>query len=131
MTERKPLGMPYETWIDKQIREAEERGTFKDLPGAGKPIADLDRPHDELWWVKQMMRREGVSVVPPTLALRKEAEDIGSRVAKERNEADVRRVVAELNTKIIEATRKPLAGPPLNLMPLDVERVVGEWRGDR
>jgi hypothetical protein len=26
VTERKPLGMPFETWADRQIREAEERG---------------------------------------------------------------------------------------------------------
>jgi hypothetical protein len=38
MTERKPPGMSFESWVDKQIREATERGEFDGLPGAGKPI---------------------------------------------------------------------------------------------
>ncbi len=44
MTERKPPGVSFETWIDKQIREAADRGEFDNLPGAGKPIPDLDKP---------------------------------------------------------------------------------------
>ena len=52
MTERKPPGVGFETWVERQIREATERGEFDNLPGAGKPVADLDKPHDELWWIK-------------------------------------------------------------------------------
>ena len=73
MTERKPPGVSFESWVDKQIRDASERGDFKDLPGFGKPLPDDTAPYDELWWVKGKMHREGVSVLPPTLALRKEA----------------------------------------------------------
>ncbi|HWM35967.1 MAG TPA: DUF1992 domain-containing protein, partial [Streptomyces sp.] len=39
-----------------------------------------------------------------------------------------------INDKIRAAIRRPLSGPPLNLTPYDVERVVGEWherRGQR
>lgn len=32
----------WESWIDQQIREAQERGEFDDLPGKGKPL-DLSR----------------------------------------------------------------------------------------
>jgi DnaJ family protein C protein 28 len=28
----------WESWIDQQIREAQERGEFDDLPGSGKPL---------------------------------------------------------------------------------------------
>jgi hypothetical protein len=52
-----------------------ERGEFDNLPGAGKPIPALDKPHDELWWITQKLRRENLSYLPATLALRKEAED--------------------------------------------------------
>ena len=61
MTERKPPGVPWEHWIERQIREAEARGEFENLPGKGKPIEDLDRPHDPLWWVKQLVKRENLS----------------------------------------------------------------------
>jgi hypothetical protein len=33
--------MPYESWVDRQIREAIERGEFDNLPGQGKPIKGL------------------------------------------------------------------------------------------
>src|SRR3954454_18167540 len=75
VTERKPPGVSWETWIDRQVREGMERGDFDDLPGHGKPISGLDRPRDELWWVKDKLRREGVSYLPPTLAVRKDLED--------------------------------------------------------
>ncbi|MEV4218944.1 DUF1992 domain-containing protein [Nonomuraea sp. NPDC049725] len=52
MTERKPGGMQFESWVDRQIREAQERGEFDDLPGAGKPLPGADKPYDEHWWIK-------------------------------------------------------------------------------
>jgi hypothetical protein len=36
--------------------------------------------------------------------------------------------VADINGKIVEGNRKAASGPPLNLMPFDVERVVQDWR---
>lgn len=128
MTERKPPEVTHETWVERQIREAAERGEFDNLPGAGKPIPDLDRPRDDLWWVKQKMRREKLAYVPPTLALRKEAEDARGTASRAGSEAEVRRIMSDINDKIVEANRKPLAGPPLNLAPFDVERVVRDWR---
>jgi hypothetical protein len=128
MTRRKPSGVRWETWIDRQIREAEERGEFDDLPGAGKPIPDLDKPFDELWWVKDKLRREGLSYMPPSVALRKEAHDALAAASRARSEAEVRKIISAINEKIREAHRKTIAGPPLMLVPYDVERVVREWR---
>ena len=128
MTERKPPGVGFGTWVERQIHEATKRGEFDNLPGAGKPIADLDEPHDELWWVKRKLRRENFSYLPPTMALRKEAEDALEAASRAASEAEVRRIVADINTRIVEGNRKAAAGPPLNLMPFDVERVVTAWR---
>lgn len=130
MPERIPPGQ-FETALDRQIREAQDRGAFDDLPGAGKPIPDLDAPHDEMWWLKQLVRREKVSVLPPSLVLRKEVEDIGSTVAQLRSEAAVREVVADLNARIVAAIRTPPPGPPVTVRPVDVEQVVAEWRDPR
>ena len=93
MTERKPPGIGFETWVERQIREATERGEFDNLPGAGKPIEDLDKSHDELWWVKQKLRRERLSYLPPTIALRKEAEDALVAASQAGSAAEVRRIV--------------------------------------
>jgi hypothetical protein len=131
MTRRKPPGATWESWIDRQIREAEDRGEFDDLAGAGKPIPDLDKPFDDLWWVKDKLRREGLSYMPPSVALRKEAGDALLAASRAGSEAEVRQVISAINDKIREANRKTIAGPPLMLVPYDVERVVREWREQR
>ena len=128
MTERKPPGVSFESWIDRQIREAQERGEFDDLPGKGKPIADIDQPYDEMWWVKQMLRRENLSVTPPSLALRREVDDLDGRLAKVRHEAEARAAVEELNDRIRRANRIPVDGPPSRLMPVDVDAALDRWR---
>ena len=131
MTERKPFGVSWETWIDRQVREGMERGAFDDLPGHGQPIQDIDRPHDELWWVRDKLRREGVSYLPPTLALRKDVEDARAAIDEATTEAAVVRLVEEINERIRSVNRLATAGPPSNLMPLDLERTLDAWRTDR
>ena len=43
----------WESPVEKAIREAQERGEFDDLPGAGKPLKDLGDPDDPLWWLRR------------------------------------------------------------------------------
>ncbi|MFH8494847.1 DUF1992 domain-containing protein [Streptomyces coeruleorubidus] len=132
MTERKPPGVDFESWVDKQIRDAETRGEFERLPGAGKPLpADVDSTYDELWWVKRKMAREGLSVLPPTLALRKEAEDALLAAYAAPSEQAVRKIIGEINDKIRDMMFKPPPGPPLGKKPYDVEDVVRQWRERR
>jgi len=128
MTERKPPGLSWESWIDKQIREAEERGAFANLPGAGQPIPDLDKPFDELWWVKAKLKREGLSYMSPSVALRKEAHDALEAASRAKSEAEVRQLIADINQKIRDANRTGIRGPALMLMPFDVDQVVRDWR---
>jgi hypothetical protein len=51
-----------ESLAERRIREAIERGELDNLPGAGKPIPDLDEPQDELSWLRRWMKREGVDL---------------------------------------------------------------------
>ena len=131
MTERRPPGIGRETWIDRQIREAAERGEFDDLPGTGEPIPDLDKPFDELGWVKRKLRDEGLSYLPPSLALRKEAQAAREAAMRAGSEAEVREIIEAVNEDIREANRSGIAGPAIMLMPLDVDRVVEKWRASR
>lgn len=131
MTERKPPGVSFESWIDRQIRIAQERGEFDDLPGAGKPIPGAGKPDDPMWWVNQLIEREQISVLPPALKLRREVDDVMEQVHSEPTEDAVRRVIGELNARIVGAVRRPPEGPPVNLVPLDVEKVVRSWRERR
>ncbi|MFJ7334497.1 DUF1992 domain-containing protein [Streptomyces sp. NPDC101110] len=132
MTERKPPGVDFESWVDKQIRDAETRGEFDRLPGAGEPLPpDIESTYDELWWVKRKMAREGFSVLPPALALRKEAEDALDAALAAPSERIVRKIIDEVNVKIRDMMFKPPPGPPLGKKPYDVEDVVRRWRERR
>ena len=131
MTERKPPGASWESWIDKQIREAIERGDFDDLPGKGKPLPDIDRPRDDMWWVRRKLRDEDITVLPPSLQVRNDLDDARRRIAACDDESTVRTIVADINEKIREVNRSVVTGPPSTLVPLDVERVVERWRGER
>ena len=128
MAERKPPGVSWDSWIEKQIKDAQERGEFDNLPGAGKPIPGLGGAHDEMWWLKQLLKREQLSVTPAVLAVRKELEDARERIAKQTSEDAVRRIVGAINHKIAEANATATTGPASTLVPLDEDRVVARWR---
>ena len=128
MTERKPPGVDWQTWIDRQIEKGQARGEFDGLAGHGKPIAGIERPRDELWWVRDKLRREGVEYLPPALAIRKEAAEAERRAMESSTEAQARRVIEEINDKIRHLNRTTVTGPPTTLMPFDVDEVVAAWR---
>jgi len=122
----------YESHIDRQIREAQEQGQFDNLPGAGKPLPDRGELYDEDWWIRDLARREGLpGGVPPTLRLRREVEDLPSLLPTLRTEERVRAVVTDLNTRIEQARRGLLEGPPTILAALDVDAVLRDWRTGR
>jgi hypothetical protein len=111
MTERKPAGVSWEWWIEGQIREAMERGEFDDLAGAGKPLPNIDQAHDEMWWLKEKLRRENVSFLPPALAVRREIEEALDRIAKADTESAVRQIVAVINERIVQVNSRTTSGP--------------------
>jgi len=131
MTERKPPGTGWETWIDEQIRVAREQGAFDNLPGAGKPLPDLDQEYDLAVWVKQLVHREQLSILPPSLELLRKVEKELAAIEKLHDEATVRRRVAALNAEIAKVNATVIEGPPTRLSTLDVDKVVVRWRRTR
>ena len=128
MTERKPSGTSWESWIDAQIRVAREGGAFDNLPGAGKPLPNLGQEYDPLWWVKQLVKREQVSMLPPSLELLRKVERELAAIEKLPDEATVRRRIAALNVEIAKVNATVVEGPPTCLGTLDVDQVVAQWR---
>jgi hypothetical protein len=131
MTDRKPPGASVTSWVEFRIREAQQAGKFDNLAGAGKPLPDIDRPRGEYDWVRQLAKRENLDVLamlPASLALAKELEDLPERLDRERSERRVVAIVEDLNARIRAEHRRPQDGPPLRAMPVNVERVVEAWR---
>jgi hypothetical protein len=124
--------MPYESWVERQIREATERGDFDNLPGAGRPLPGLNGRDDQDWWLKGFLEREKISMpLPTSLALRKEITDLPQTLADVRSEDEVRRLVEDLNERIRDSHRRKVDGPALVHRPVDVEATVAEWRRNR
>lgn len=118
--------MQFENWIDRQIREAMERGEFDDLPGAGRPLQLSDDPD---WWIRAKIARENLEPLLPTpLALRREVANIDATVAEVPTEDEVRAVATDLNRRIRESYLRPTVGPSIVVGLVDVEAVVQRWR---
>jgi hypothetical protein len=132
MTARKPLGTSWESWIDAQIRIAQEEGAFDNLPGAGKPLPNLLGPEQGLdWWVPQLVKREQISMLPPSLELLRRIEKELAAIETLEDEAAVHRRVAALNAEIAKVNATVMEGPPTRLGKLDAEQVVARWRRSR
>ena len=131
MTERKPPGMSWDTWRDELIRLAREEGAFDNLAGAGKPFTDLGEGYDPDWWVKKLISREKVSILPPALELLRKIEAEVERIWTLSSESQVREKVRALNVEIGRANSHAAEGPPTRLAPLDADTIVADWRASR
>jgi hypothetical protein len=127
---------PYwESPVEKQIREAQERGDFDNLPGAGKPL-DLSDSGDPDWWVKRFAARENLDLggaLPGALALRKEAAGYPESLADVGTEANVREIIGDYNKRVLADRLRPAVGnlPPMIAKTLDVDDMVARWRSLR
>jgi hypothetical protein len=133
VTERKPPGMPFETWVDRQIARAQERGDFSRLPGG--PLKDLDREQTAYDWALAKARREGVdtgAMLPPGLRLRRERDDLPERAARLATEGEVRALAEDYNARVEAFWRLPAESRWAAVPGLaDVEALVEGWERDR
>ncbi len=89
--------------VERQIKEAVARGEFDDLPGAGRPLADLDP--DPEWWAKRFVRSERAREAADELRSMIRAELPRLRAARDQRAAERR--VAEIN-EMVEAVNGAL-----------------------
>ncbi|WP_218615766.1 J-domain-containing protein [Pseudonocardia abyssalis] len=123
---------PYESAIDRAVREGAERGAFENLPGRGKPLPHLDDPSED-WWLRRYLDREGISremLLPPSVQLRKAIDRLPETLAALRTERAVRDAVAELNVRIVEHLRFP-SGPRISVQRIDADAAVQQWTDAR
>ncbi|MDR7253420.1 hypothetical protein J2X46_002405 [Nocardioides sp. BE266] len=119
------------SWVDLQVRQAMERGEFDNLPGEGKPIEDLGVEHDPDWWLKKLVERENIALLPPAIALRKEDAELDARLDAIPAESEVRRELADFNRRVVETRRQLQGGPPVVTPTRDVDDEVAAWRDRR
>ena len=134
MTERKPVGMSFETWIESQISRARDEGAFDELDGAGKPLPRRTREESAYDWALKWAKRENADVagmLPTGLQLRKEREELPAAVARQTSEVAVRALVEAHNARVDQYYRRPADGPWIPVGMADVEQTIAEWRRTR
>jgi hypothetical protein len=134
MTSRKPTGVSFETWVEQQIRQAQERGAFTGLAGAGKPL-QIDAEQTAYDWALAKARREGVQtadMLPPGLRLRRERDELPARVLRLTGEDAVRALAEDYNLRVEAFWRQPAESRWAAVPGLaDVEALVGHWSANR
>jgi len=124
----------YESWVERQVREAVERGAFEGLSAAGKPLDPALLTQTAGEWAVEWARREGADMtaaLPPALALRRERQELVDAVPGKPTEEAVRAAVEHFNERLDAAYRRPQEVPPVALAFVDVDRQVARWREAR
>lgn len=96
---------------DERIREAMERGDFKNLPNSGKPLK-LDQDS----WIPEDLRMaykvlKNAGCLPPELELRKEIVSLRELIDGMDDDADRLKKIRQLNLKLLKLNtmrNKPL-----------------------
>ncbi len=120
------------SWVDVEIEQAQRRGDFDNLPGAGKPLKNLDQD-DPDWWVKSLIEREKLDMsaaLPTVMALRQERRGFPESLAGISDEVAVRERLEDYNARVIEDRRKPVVGAnsPAIAGRVDVDEMLEQWR---
>jgi hypothetical protein len=135
MTERKPPGMSFETWVDSQISQGLARGDFDGLAGSGKPLPHASLDESGYEWVLAKARKENLDVLgmlPPGLALRKEREDLPRRAEGLPSEAAVRALAEDFNARVRAFWRRPQESRWSPVPGLaDVDALAADWAAAR
>ena len=104
MTERKPRGTSFETWVDSQVTRAQAQGAFDGLAGYGRPLRGLDQERTAFDWALDWARREAgdddelvAGMLPPGLALRRERDLLPAAVTRLPTEAAARAMAEDYN----------------------------------
>lgn len=117
--------------VEQQIREAQRRGAFDNLSGAGKPLR-LRNTNDPDWWVKDLIEREQLDMsgaLPSAAQLRKEAESFPASLVEVVQESAVRRILEDFNRRVKQDRLRPVSGnaPQIIAPTVDVEEMVRQW----
>lgn len=91
--------------ISAQIREAEARGEFDNLPGAGKPLPRVENPGDAVF--DRIMKENGAVPEPVAVSreltrLREELRETGDRTRR----ADIVKEMSLLEARLEMARRR-------------------------
>jgi hypothetical protein len=119
-------------YVEMAIQQAIRYGEFDNLPGAGKPLPNLERGYDPDWWIRQKIESEKITGLgPPALTLRTENAELDARIDQAHTEAAVTEILTDFNARVVAARRQLQGGPPVVTPTRDVADELARWRGRR
>ncbi|TDW28704.1 DUF1992 domain-containing protein [Cryobacterium psychrophilum] len=119
-------------YVEMAIQQAIRRGEFDNLPGAGKPLPNLQNAYDPDWWIRQKIESEKITGLgPPALTLRTEHAALDARLDAATSEAMVREILEDFNRRVVSARRQLQGGPPVVTPTRDIAAEVSRWRERR
>ena len=112
-----------EAITERRVAQARADGLFDDLPGAGKPIPDIDRHRPPGWWAQRFVATERRKV--RAMELEEELAQAMAPLWRLESADEVAARVAELNETIATYNRiTDLATKPM----LDLDETLATWR---
>ncbi|UKA62332.1 DUF1992 domain-containing protein [Arthrobacter sp. FW306-04-A] len=118
--------------VEYLIRDAMAQGKFDNLKYSGKPIPGLGERYDPDWWVKGLIQREHLSGLgPKAILLRTEDAELDAKLDALYSEKQVRELVEDFNSRVMDARRQLQGGPPVITKPRDVDVELERWRERR
>ena len=120
------------SWSSASARRR-TRARSRTSAGAGRPLRGLNGPHDENWWLRSYLEREGLPndvLLPTPLRLRREIDRLPETVRDMDTEREVRDAVAALARRVAEWLRFP-DGPQISVRMPRADEVVAGWRAER
>jgi Domain of unknown function (DUF1992) len=116
------MSPPSEDPVERQIRDAIERGEFDNLTGKGRPLQTTDQGPG--WWLRRQLERARQNDRVAEVA-RQVDQELGGVWALP-DEARVRREVARLNELLLEVNRGVAPEDRADLF--EVEDILKAWR---
>ncbi|MEM8922226.1 MAG: DnaJ family domain-containing protein [Actinomycetota bacterium] len=113
----------FEEIADRRIAEARAAGLFDNLPGAGKPIPDLDRERPPGWWAARVAKRE--RSIDRARLLDHELRKGRAALWRLETEHEVRASLAELNRLVDDYNRTTTWE---RRQPVDEASTLRQWR---
>lgn len=121
-------GQPYfESYPDRLVREAIERGDFEHNPYAGKPVHLGTGPNAKPWILQRLEREVLTGILPAPLAVRREKQELAGRLDQACSEAEARQIVEGLNERIKASMSDTGTGPRVITGLVDVEAAIEFW----
>ena len=131
VTERKPPGVEWASWVDRQLDEGAPRRAARQPRGLGQADSGARRTSRRRLVGEGEAAPRGGQLGPTHAGDPRRARRCGRRGRGRRTEAELRSIIERVNERIRYVNSHTVSGPPTTVWTVDPEPIVERWRADR